>query len=85
MKANGIEQRHQAEQQPTSRSIPNVPCLKRHEINGNYYAVKKILGKIKRHSLRSESGMPLWTESPSSETARVAKGLEVRQRRALNL
>jgi hypothetical protein len=46
-------QRHQAEQQqPTSRSIPNVPCLKRHEINGNYYAVKKILGKIKRHSPR---------------------------------
>jgi hypothetical protein len=48
------KQRHQAEQLPTSQSIPNVPCLKRHEINGNYYAVKKILGKIKRHALRSK-------------------------------
>ena len=36
------KQRHQAEQLPTSRSTPNIPCLKRHEINGNYYAVKKI-------------------------------------------
>jgi hypothetical protein len=35
------------------QSIPNVPCLKRHEINAIYYAVKKIRGKIKT---RSESG-----------------------------
>ena len=41
------------------RSIPNVPCLKRHEINGNYYAVKKIRGKIKTHALRSESGIAI--------------------------
>jgi hypothetical protein len=27
----------------------------RHEINGNYYAIKKIRGKIKTHALRSES------------------------------
>jgi hypothetical protein len=31
--------------------IPNVHRLKRHD--EIYYAVKKILGKIKRHSLRS--------------------------------
>jgi hypothetical protein len=37
------------------RSIPNIPCLKRHEINGNYYAVKKIRGKIKTHALRPKS------------------------------
>ena len=41
------------------RSIPNVPCLKRHEINGNYYAVKKIRGKIKTHALRSERGIAI--------------------------
>lgn len=57
MKANGI-----AAQRSTSqllRSIPNVPCLKRHEINGNYYGVKKIHGKIKSHALRSENGTPI--------------------------
>jgi hypothetical protein len=30
-------------------------CLYRHEINGNYYAIKKIRSKIKTHALRSES------------------------------
>jgi hypothetical protein len=40
-------QRRQVERQPTSRRIPNVPCLKRHEINGNYYPIKKIRSKIK--------------------------------------
>ena len=28
-------------------------------INGNYYAVKKIRGKIKTHALRSESGIAI--------------------------
>jgi integrase len=31
--------------------IPNVPCLYRHSVNGRYYAVKKVNGKIKNHSL----------------------------------
>ena len=26
-------------------------CLYRHEINGNYYAIKKIRSKIKTHAL----------------------------------
>jgi hypothetical protein len=38
------------------QSIPNVPCLKRHEINAIYHAVKKIRGKIKT---RSESGIAI--------------------------
>jgi integrase len=53
---------HSAAKRNTSqllRSIPNVPCLKRHEINGNYYAVKKIRGKIKTHAFRSESGITI--------------------------
>ena len=29
------------------RSIPHVPSMKRHEINENYYRVKKVRGKIK--------------------------------------
>ena len=66
----------QAEHQPTSRSIPNVLCLKRHEINGNYYAMKKIRGKIKTHALRSESGIAATDRKLAErETARVA-GLE---------
>jgi hypothetical protein len=36
-----------------------VPCLKRHEVNGSYYAVKKIRGKIKTHALRSENVFPI--------------------------
>jgi hypothetical protein len=38
------------------RSIPHVPSLKRHEINGNYYGVKKVRGKIKSFALRSKRG-----------------------------
>lgn len=31
--------------------IPNFPCLYRHSVNGNYYGIKKVLGKKKSHSL----------------------------------
>ena len=55
MKANGIDGATKPSTGQLPQSIPNVPCLKRHEINGNYYAVKKIRGKIKTHALRSES------------------------------
>jgi hypothetical protein len=55
MKANSINGATKAQHQPAPRTIPNVPCLKRHEIYGTYYAVKKIRGKIKTHALRSES------------------------------
>jgi hypothetical protein len=42
-------------------------CLYRHEINGNYYAIKKIRSKIKTHALRSESRiLPLRIESSLS-------------------
>ena len=44
--SNVIGRRHQAE---------HHPCLKRHEINGDYYAAKKIRGKIKTHALRPKS------------------------------
>src|ERR1700752_4146570 len=33
------------------RSTRNVHCLKRHEINANYYAIKKIRSKIKTDDL----------------------------------
>jgi integrase len=69
MKENGV-----AGQRSTSqllRSIPNVPCLKRHEINGNYYAVKKIHGKIKSHALRSENGTPITDRKIAERKLRV--------------
>ena len=36
--------------------FPNIPCLKRHEINGNYYAIKKI--PQQDQNLRSPLGKP---------------------------
>jgi integrase len=57
VKKNGSESAAKCSTSQLLRSIPNVPCLKRHQINGNYYAVKKIRGKIKTHALRSESGI----------------------------
>jgi integrase len=33
--------------------IPNVPGLYRHSVNGTYYAMKKIAGKRKEHSLET--------------------------------
>jgi hypothetical protein len=59
MKTNGIDSAAKRSTSQLLRSIPNVPCLKRHEINGNYYAVKKINGKIKSHALRSDAGTPI--------------------------
>jgi hypothetical protein len=43
------------------RSIPECPCLKRHEINGTSYAIKKSAARSKPPALRSASGMPLRT------------------------
>ena len=65
------------------RSIPNVPCLKRHQINGNYYAIKKIRSKIKTHALRSKAASPLQTERSLSENC--ASSWFGRGRRAFNL
>ena len=59
VRKNGIDSAAKRSTSQLLRSIPNVPCLKRHEINGNYYAVKKIRGKIKTHALRSESGIAI--------------------------
>ena len=59
MKPKGIDIATKRSTSQLLRSIPNVPCLKRHEINGNYYAVKKIRSKIKTHALRSESGITI--------------------------
>jgi integrase len=33
--------------------IPNFPCLYRHKLNGTYYAIKKVAGKRKEHSLQT--------------------------------
>jgi integrase len=59
MRKNGIDSAAKRSTSQLLRSIPNVPCLKRHEINGNYYAVKKIRGKIKTHALRAERGVAI--------------------------
>jgi hypothetical protein len=80
--AQADEAKRHRQQQPTSRSIPNVPCLKRHEINGNYYAIKKIRSKIKA---QAESGMPLRIENSLNENWASGQGLEVTERRAFNL
>ena len=50
MKTNSVTKRNNCQLLKAFR----MSLLKRHEINGNYYAVKKILGKIKRHALRSK-------------------------------
>jgi hypothetical protein len=56
--------------------FPNVPCLKRHEINGTSYAIKKIRGKIKTPGSPLESGIAITDEKARrAKTARVA-GLE---------
>jgi hypothetical protein len=67
MKANSINGATKAQHQPAPRTIPNVPCLKRHEIYGTYYAVKKIRGKIKTHALRSESRISITDRKLASE------------------
>ena len=59
VRKNGIDSAAKRSTSQLLRSIPNVPCLKRHEINGNYYAVKKIRGKIKTQALRSEGGIAI--------------------------
>jgi hypothetical protein len=44
-----------------------LSLLERHEINGNYYAIKKIRSKIKANGLSSESGMALQIETSLNE------------------
>ena len=39
----------------TSSKYSECLSLERHEINGNYYAIKKIRSKIKAHAFGSES------------------------------
>ncbi|MGB8353818.1 MAG: site-specific integrase [Chthoniobacteraceae bacterium] len=51
-------------------SIPNVPCLKRHEITGRYYAVKKHRGKIKTCALKTEAGLPITDRKLAEKTLR---------------
>jgi hypothetical protein len=80
MMANGIYSATKRNTSQLLRSSSNVPCLKRHEINENYYAIKKIRSKIEAHALRSESGMPSRIESSSSENR--ARGWFGRGRRA---
>ena len=65
------------------RSIPRVPCLKCHEINGKYYARKTIHGKIETYALRSESALPLRTESSPSENCASGR-FGTRRRGAFN-
>jgi integrase len=49
--------------------VANVPCLYRHVETGNYYAVKKVKGRRKEHSLRTadrkiaERRLKEWTEN----------------------
>jgi hypothetical protein len=50
--------------------FPNIPCLKRHEINGNYYAIKKIRSKIKTYALRSESRTAITDRKLAGRTLR---------------
>ena|ERR1700733_3236735 len=33
--------------------IQNFPCLYRHKLNANYYAIKRVAGKRKEHSLQT--------------------------------
>ena len=67
---------HSASERSTRRllrSIPHVPSMKRHEINENYYRVKKVRGKIKTLAVRSESGIAVTIERSPSESC--ASGL----------
>ena len=50
--------------------FPNIPCLKRHEVNGNYYAIKKIRSKIKTYALRSESRTAITDRKLAGRTLR---------------
>jgi hypothetical protein len=59
MKANGIDSATKRSTSQFLRSILNVSCLKRHELNENYYAIKRIRGKVKTHALRSESSIAI--------------------------
>ena len=72
MKPKGIDIATKRSTSQLLRSIPNVPCLKRHKINGKYYAIKKIRSKIKTHALRSESGIAI--------TDRKVAGRKLRKR-----
>jgi hypothetical protein len=83
MKADGIDGATKPSTSQLPRSIPNVPCLKRHEIKGNYYAVKKIRGKIKTHALRSESHIAI-TDRKLAER-KLREWLVWKGRRAFNL
>jgi len=56
MEAKGFDSATKRSTSRLLRSIPHVPSLKRHEINGNYYGVKKVRGKIKTFTLRSKPG-----------------------------
>ena len=47
--------------------------MKHHEINGNYYRVKKVRDKIKTLAVRSESGIAVTIERSPSESC--ASGL----------
>ncbi len=51
------EPKQRGEKQRSTRQllvkIPSVPCLYRHAVNGNYYGIKKIVGRRKELSLRT--------------------------------
>jgi hypothetical protein len=51
--AKGIDSATKRSTSRLLRSIPHVPSLKCHEINGNNYRVKKVRGKIKTNDLCS--------------------------------
>ena len=59
--------------------IPNVPCLYRHKINGNYYGIKKINGKEKDHFLdtcdrkEAERNLKDWIEQLGKLDAEAQK------------
>ena len=36
-----------------------IPCLRRHKLNGRYYALKKIARKIKQEALRTATNHPI--------------------------
>jgi integrase len=59
--------------------IPNVPCLYRHKLNGNYYGAKKIGRKRKEHSLGTadrklaERRLKAWIDDLDRIDAKAAK------------
>lgn len=72
-----------AETQKSTRQllvkIPNVPCLYRHNLNNGYYAIKRIRGKRKEHSLGTsdrkvaERKLKEWTADLDKVDAKAAK------------